>query len=377
MATTTERPPEAVEGSAVELGPEHHEHAPPPDPPGPPAGPAGTALVPTAAAGGSTAIIHADSPAEVLERAEEIANLLSRVIVAQGMRTLTGRQKVPKTNPDGTVERNERGYPVEEWRDKWHVNVEGWQTLASFLGIAPRTVYSRPVRGDDGQPRINRYIVKERRTKGQGPQREVIEREYEVHGYDWEARVVAVKDGVVVGEAEALCTRSESSWAQRDDFALSSMAQTRATSRAIAAAARWIVTLAGFSGTPAEEVTKEPGDDDHPAAGGPAFGPAADDETKRNAVAAAAYLLDVADNDERAVAVDTLGTIARELCGGYLPASVARAVIRLAGRLQREARAQDGDGSAEDPDEIPATDDVPDADVPPEPAAAADPGIEF
>jgi hypothetical protein len=64
-------------------------------------------------------------------------------------------------------------------------------------------------------------------------------------------------DGRIIGAAEAECLRSESTWKSRDDYALRSMAQTRATSKALGSVLRFVVTLAGYSGTPAEEMPGE------------------------------------------------------------------------------------------------------------------------
>ena len=102
---------------------------------------------------------------------------------------------------------------------KDYVRVEGWTLLGSMLGVFPVCVWSRPT--DDG----------------------------------WEARVEArTLAGAVVGAAEASCTRSEDNWGDRDDYALRSMAQTRATSKALRLPLGFVVTMAGFEGTPAEEV---------------------------------------------------------------------------------------------------------------------------
>lgn len=103
---------------------------------------------------------------------------------------------------------------------KDHVQVEGWQTLGSMLGVTPVCAWTRSL------------------------------------GNGWEARVEArTLDGRVVGSAEAMCTRDEKMWRNRDDYALRSMAQTRATSKALASPLRFVITLAGYEGTPAEEMT--------------------------------------------------------------------------------------------------------------------------
>ena len=100
-----------------------------------------------------------------------------------------------------------------------HVRVEGWTMLGSLLGVFPITVWTHKL--EDG----------------------------------WEARVEArTRAGELVGAAEAQCTRDEKTWANRDDYALRSMAQTRATSKALRQPLGFVITLAGFDPTPAEEM---------------------------------------------------------------------------------------------------------------------------
>lgn len=106
-----------------------------------------------------------------------------------------------------------------------HVKVEGWTLLGSMLGVFPITEWTRPLHDEAGAP------------------------------IGWEARVEAqTMDGRTVGAAEAMCTRDENTWRSRDDFALRSMAQTRATAKALRMPLGFIMQLAGFSATPAEEM---------------------------------------------------------------------------------------------------------------------------
>jgi hypothetical protein len=143
-----------------------------------------------------TTLFRTDDPVQVLAKATETADALASVLKS---RKLTSKI---------------------QGRD--HVNVEGWQTLGSMLGVTPVCVWTRSL--DNG----------------------------------WEARVEArTLDGRVVGAAEAMCTRAERTWAKRDDYALRSMAQTRATSKALASPLRFVITLAGYEGTPAEEMPTE------------------------------------------------------------------------------------------------------------------------
>lgn len=104
------------------------------------------------------------------------------------------------------------------------VEVEGWTTVARFYELSPKVEFSRPL------------------AEG---------------GY--EARVVLVdKTGVTRSSAEAECgTRGDSEWPSRPAYAQRSMAQTRATSKACRLALSWVLVLAGYEATPAEEITEE------------------------------------------------------------------------------------------------------------------------
>ncbi len=152
---------------------------------------AGTALVERPAAG----LFRTDDPAEVVVAASKVAGTLRDVLRRQRMvSTIGGRE---------------------------HVLVEGWTTLGSMLGVVPVVVWTRRLADPDG----------------------------------YEARVEArTLDGRVVGAAEAMCSRAERTWKARDDYALRSMAQTRATSKALRGPLGFVVSLAGFEATPGEEM---------------------------------------------------------------------------------------------------------------------------
>jgi hypothetical protein len=77
-------------------------------------------------------------------------------------------------------------------------------------------------------------------------------------GDGWEARAnVLDQNGREVAAAESMCLRSERAWSKRDEFAVRSMAQTRASGKALRLALGYIVTLAGWEALPAEEITDE------------------------------------------------------------------------------------------------------------------------
>lgn len=143
-------------------------------------------------------LFGSSEPDAVIERATSVANALKSVILKQGLvSTISGKQ-----------------YP----------RCEAWTLLGTMLGIFPVCQWTKQVEGG------------------------------------WEARVEArTRDGAVVGSAEAQCLRAERNWANRDDFALRSMAQTRATAKALRMPLGFVMTLSGFEPTPAEEMVA-----DHP-----------------------------------------------------------------------------------------------------------------
>lgn len=160
----------------------------------------GTDLVPAPAAAPMT-LFGTDNPGLVLQKATDVANALAAVIEDKKLYTMVKGRK--------------------------HVHVEGWTMLGSMLGVFPEIEWTRRTTDDKGADA-------------------------------WEARCVArTMSGAVVGAREAMCSRSESKWSDRDDYALKSMAQTRAISTALAAPLRFIVVLAGFQGTPEAEMPQD------------------------------------------------------------------------------------------------------------------------
>lgn len=148
-------------------------------------------------------LVHAADPAEFIVRAQEIAKALVDVIEQKKLYAVISGRK--------------------------HVQVEGWTLLGSMMGAFGEGVYAvedwtRPIM-ENGAP------------------------------IGWEARVVAkTLSGNEVGAAESMCTRKESKWRTRDDYALRSMAQTRAASKALRMPLGFIVQLAGYEATPLEEM---------------------------------------------------------------------------------------------------------------------------
>jgi hypothetical protein len=141
----------------------------------------------------STTLFRTDDPAEVIQIARQLAGQLREVVIQGGM--------------------------TQRIKGRDHVRIEGWQTLGSMLGVSPYVVWTRKL--DDG----------------------------------WEARAEArTVDGRIVGAAEAMVTHAERNWADSDEYALRSMAQTRAMSKALRGPLGFVMSLAGQDATPAEEV---------------------------------------------------------------------------------------------------------------------------
>lgn len=114
-----------------------------------------------------------------------------------------------------------------------YLEIGDWQTVGHFFGCSVGTDWSRP-----------------------------IERHGAIAGY--EAKAIVYRHGVVVASAEAICMVAEKRWSTAAEYALKSMAQTRAASKALRNAVGWVVELAGYSSTPAEEMDSD-GQDENPA----------------------------------------------------------------------------------------------------------------
>lgn len=76
----------------------------------------------------------------------------------------------------------------------------------------------------------------------------------------WVAEVVLVRlsDGMEVGRASSICgSKGDSPWDSRSDLNKRSMAVTRATSRAFRQQYSWVMALAGYQATPADEMPRD------------------------------------------------------------------------------------------------------------------------
>lgn len=72
--------------------------------------------------------------------------------------------------------------------------------------------------------------------------------------FSYKAIAELVKDGEMVGTGEAICSNAESKKIDFDEYAVLSMAQTRAVGKAYRLKLGFVFKLSGFQGTPAEEM---------------------------------------------------------------------------------------------------------------------------
>ena len=94
-----------------------------------------------------------------------------------------------------------------------YIEYEDWQILGRFYGATVGIEWTKPV---------------------------------VVNGKTWgyEARALVYRGETVISAAEAMCTRSERNWARRDEFMLRSMAQTRASAKALRNVFAWVAVMA-------------------------------------------------------------------------------------------------------------------------------------
>lgn len=143
---------------------------------------------------GSLTVMH---PTDMIARASEIATALSKVIKDRKLsRVISGRE---------------------------YVYVDGWSTMGAMIGILPREVPDAT-------------------------------RELENGDYTAAVELIRVSDGAVIGYGSAIVGFDESTWKNRPRYAKRSMAITRATGKAYRLGFSWIISLAGYATTPAEEM---------------------------------------------------------------------------------------------------------------------------
>jgi len=107
-----------------------------------------------------------------------------------------------------------------------HVRIEGWQVLCHMCNLPLPSIVS-------------------------------VRREERENGYCYIAEAVLQYGGREY-RAYGVCSSDEPNWRGKPEFQLASMAQTRAAGKVLRLLLGWIVTLAGYEPTPAEEMIHEP-----------------------------------------------------------------------------------------------------------------------
>lgn len=109
---------------------------------------------------------------------------------------------------------------------KNYAHVEGWQFAGGLMGLFPR--------------------VSKIENLSSGTE------------YKWlvTVEIVNTKDSSVVSQGFALCSNKENKKAKFDEYAVLSMAQTRAIGKAYRNLLGWVMKLAGMESTPSEEMSK-------------------------------------------------------------------------------------------------------------------------
>lgn len=129
---------------------------------------------------------------------------------------------------------------------KKYILCEGWTTLASLLNLSVKVV-------DIQERREKETITMQVVRRGKGGQKFV--KTVKVRPYTVIAKAQLLKNGEVISEAQAECSNLEKNWCDKEDFAVKSMAQTRAIAKVCRIQLGWIVALTReFETTPAEEI---------------------------------------------------------------------------------------------------------------------------
>jgi len=143
----------------------------------------------------------ARAPKQVLAEAQEAAKSLQSVI--------SNRKNAVKFN------------------GKHYLSFEDWQTCGRFYGVTARIVSTEPCEMDG------------------------------VKGFIARAEAVSTQTGQILSAAESMCMNDEPNWSKKPLFQLRSMAQTRACAKSLRNVLAWVVVLAGYEPSVAEEMTGE------------------------------------------------------------------------------------------------------------------------
>jgi hypothetical protein len=109
---------------------------------------------------------------------------------------------------------------------KQYTNVEGWQFAGGLMGYLPRVVKVE-----------NISVGNEKKWRA-------------------DVELIRIKDDKVMGTGSAICSNLENKKKTFDEYAIMSMAQTRAIGKAYRNLIGWVMKMAGYEATPSEEIIK-------------------------------------------------------------------------------------------------------------------------
>lgn len=156
-----------------------------------------------------------------LEKIDMILVRPPHIVLSEAQRASKAITKVLESNPDKLILNNKR-----------YLKYEDWQTVGRFFGVTAAVKSTRYVEYGEG--------------------------DYAVRGFEAIADALLVGPDQVISSAEALCLNDELNWSRKPLFQLKSMAQTRACAKALRNVLAWVVVLAGYAPTPAEEMDQQP-----------------------------------------------------------------------------------------------------------------------
>ncbi len=157
-------------------------------------------------------LFETKEPQEVIQQATVIADVLHDVIEKQGLYVKTGRGNK-------------------------YVLVEGWTTLANMFNLRPIIISVRKHKEKD-------VIIYDAACDVYTPDERKLSH----------AEATCRSDEVLKTKSGKIYHRWHDEEGKPQEFAIKSMAQTRAVGKALRLPLGWIMTLAGYNATPAEEM---------------------------------------------------------------------------------------------------------------------------
>lgn len=151
------------------------------------------------------------TPAEIQVHSDPVENF-------RKMRELVSEVSKACTGPKFRANIQGKDYPTVQW----------WTSVGAALGMFPYEVRSEKITDEKGNMAYESFV---------------------------EVR----RNGLAITSASAMCSTGERTWSNRDEYAVKSMATTRATAKAYRLGLSFLAVMAGLEATPAEEMPRDGG----------------------------------------------------------------------------------------------------------------------